>query len=262
MRTNRVLVLTIALGSAVPAVALPQALGVLRGRVLADSTQLPLTGAVVSLPAERLAAVADTLGWFRITGIPSGRKIVLVRRIGFEPSRMELVFAEHDTLEADFLLVRRARELSAVQINVVAPPPPKLSEFERRRATGIGRFLTQAVIEKHAERSVSEVLALLPGVRLIRSPFGGGANVASARDQSHGQGGALSGGSRRSTPCLSAIVLDGAFVYQANGETPFDVNSIRLADVVGIEFYRSAAEMPAEYNGTRTTCGLLVLWTK
>jgi hypothetical protein len=29
-----------------------------------------------------------------------------------------------------------------------------------------------------------------------------------------------------------------------------------------VEVYNGGASMPAEYNATRSTCGLLVIWTK
>jgi hypothetical protein len=63
--------------------------------------------------------------------------------------------------------------------------------------------------------------------------------------------------------CYSAVVLDGAFVYQGqDGETLFDLNSIEPSSIAGIEIYTSTATIPAKYNGTRSTCGLVVIWTK
>ena len=53
------------------------------------------------------------------------------------------------------------------------------------------------------------------------------------------------------------------FVYQGNqGEPPFDINSIGPNSIAATEYYPSAASMPAKYNGTRGTCGLMIIWTR
>ena len=58
-------------------------------------------------------------------------------------------------------------------------------------------------------------------------------------------------------------MLDGIFVYQGHdGESLFDINSIQPADIGGVEVYTSTATIPPKYNGTRATCGLVVIWTK
>ena len=63
--------------------------------------------------------------------------------------------------------------------------------------------------------------------------------------------------------CYSAVVLDGAFVYQGmTGESLFDVNTLTVSELAGVEIYSGPATIPAKYNGTRVTCGLVVIWTK
>ena len=58
-------------------------------------------------------------------------------------------------------------------------------------------------------------------------------------------------------------MLDGATIFHgAPGEVPLNINEIDTSQLAGVEYYSSAAEIPAEYNATRATCGLLVLWTK
>jgi hypothetical protein len=76
-------------------------------------------------------------------------------------------------------------------------------------------------------------------------------------------GGAMANGGNKPGDCPAAIVLDGIFVYQGDAsERPFDINSLAPGILAGIEYYASAASMPARYNGTRNTCGLMILWTK
>ena len=45
----------------------------------------------------------------------------------------------------------------------------KLREFDRRRSNGIGRFLTEADLEKDQYRQLSDVLKKLPGITFARA---------------------------------------------------------------------------------------------
>jgi hypothetical protein len=44
--------------------------------------------------------------------------------------------------------------------------------------------------------------------------------------------------------------------------SPFDINSIKPEEMAGVEYYAGGASMPIAYNGTRTACGLVVIWTR
>jgi hypothetical protein len=44
---------------------------------------------------------------------------------------------------------------------------------------------------------------------------------------------------------------------------PTDLNTIpRPSDLAGIEIYSGPATVPAQYLGQRTTCGVILFWTK
>ena len=110
--------------------------------------------------------------------------------------------------------------------------------------------------------ATADVFRQVPGIELLRD--------ASRPSQTYVQGGrlqvpggAFANGGNKPPPCFSAVVLDGAFVFQGNpGEPPFDINSISPTVIAGVEFYQSSATIPAKYNGTRNTCGLVVIWTR
>ena len=76
-------------------------LAVLRGRVLSDSSDIPLKGAEVGVPELSLVARTDSAGVFRLNGIPTGRRIVVVRLLGFAPARHVLDFVAGDSIDAD-----------------------------------------------------------------------------------------------------------------------------------------------------------------
>jgi hypothetical protein len=229
---------------------------VLRGSVLKDANDAPIAGAEVAIPRLGIGVASDSAGDFRLSAIVPGQQIVWVRKLGFAPISAVLTFAAGDTLERDFAMAVVAQALPGVSVTAPPPVPPKLSQFEERRKAGFGHFITQDQLEKNEDRLVSEMMATVPGVRIVQ---GGarGAFVASGRDPGK------SAGRGRIIPCFAAVVLDGVFVYQAlQGEPLWDINSIQTSSIAGIEYYAGGATMPPQYSGTRKSCGLLIIWTK
>lgn len=234
---------------------LAQRPAVLVGSVLRDADDAPIRGAEVSLPGLGISVLTDSAGDFRLPAIAPGQQVVWVRRLGYSPLTAVLTFAPGDSLTRDFLLVSTAQKLPTVDVKAPARVSPKLAEFEERRAARIGHFITQAQLDKMQNHKVSEIMNTIPGPYISRA--GTAAYIAGGR----GEGKMLASG--KFQPCFSAIVLDGLFVYQGiTGEALFDINSIEPSTLLGIEFYNGAAAIPAKYGGRRSTCGLVVLWTR
>ena len=267
----RAISVTLGLAVALAAASTPaaaQGLSSVVGKVLHDENERPIAGAEVSISGALLKATTDSAGAFRLTAVPAGKQIVWVRKIGFNPVSAVLTFVAGETIDSDFLLAPSTTRLPEVEVRADAPVAPKLAEFEERRKAGFGHFLTGPTLEKMEGRRLSEVLATIPGPSILRGTtnaawvVGGRGPVSLLRN-----GGAITEMDRRkgANPglCYSAVVLDGIYVYQGHdGETLFDINSIQSAEIAGIEVYASTATIPVKYNGTRSTCGLVVIWTK
>ncbi len=242
---------------------------VLKGVVLVNIAETPIAGAEVALPALNLRTTSDSSGHFLITGIPAGNYAVTVRHIRFSPISSLLSFGAQDTVDTDMLLTVAQTVLPTVAVAGERAPTGKLAAFEERRRNGFGHFLTADDLRKNENGRLAETLARLPGNKVLTGNsqaawLYGGRGVQSrsssstpAVDPVDKAKGAKPG------YCYSAVVLDGIFVYQGNpGETLFDLNSIPLSEIAGVESYAGGATMPAMYNGTRSTCGLIVIWTK
>jgi hypothetical protein len=140
----------------------------------------------------------------------------------------------------------------------------QMAEFERRRAGGFGHFLTQHQLDQHRSARMSEVLALLSGVKIKYAIFSSrtlpaGAYVVALR----GQPSLANQNPAFKKDCPAAIMIDGTFVYTGMaGELPFDVNTLSPGNLAGVEFYSGGSNMPPEFNGTRNSCGLVVMWTR
>jgi hypothetical protein len=233
--------------------------------VLNDVDDKPIRGAEVSIPGLGLSATSDSTGAFRLIGIPGGKQIVWVRKIGYSPVSAVLTFIAGETLDNDFGLVPATTRLPEVDIKAAAPVAPKLSEFEERRLSSAGgHFLTGAQLEKMEGRRMSEIMATIPGPLIVRGTTNS-AWIAGGRLPRGKQAITEMDRRRGASPgvCYSAVILDGTFVYTGNGgEALWDINSIQPTQIAGVEVYTSGATIPSKYNGTRSTCGLVVIWTK
>jgi hypothetical protein len=226
----------------------------LRGRALTDSTERPIAGVAITIDELGLAALSDSLGQFEIAGIRAGSYLVSARKIGFGAVSARLRFDARDAVDADFLMTRSLQVLPEARVETKRAVPPKMQEFEERRLSGSGgRFLTQEDIDKRSTSLTSDILkSSIPGLQLVRDGARGSAYYAAGTRDS------------KARPCLAAVIVDGAFVYQGNpGEQPFDVNSLGPTVLAGVEYYAGPASTPSKYNGTRSACGLMmVLWTR
>lgn len=247
---------------ALPAVAAAQD-ATFKGRVLVDSIERPVAGAVVAIESLKLQATTDSLGEFTIKGIRPGAYIIMVRRVGFGALATRMRFTAREIVEADFLMTPNVQSLPDVKVETKPALKPRMVEFEERRTSASGgRFLTQQDFEKRAYSWTSDVLRQLPGLDLVRDSRRPSQYYVAAGRMQVGSGPLSSAGTP--PPCFAAVVVDGAFVYQGNvGELPFDINSIGPAAIAGFEYYPSSASIPVKYNSSgRNTCGLALIWTK
>lgn len=235
----------------------------LRGRVTAGATNRPIANAEIQLPeADRLVRT-DSSGAFALSGLMEGTYRVLVRAVGYL-AREELVTVSlSDQASLDL-------PLSAVATldSVVTTATRRLSQFEANRRVGLGRFLASAELEKMRGVALPNVLAQLGGVSIIRGK-GSAAWAASSRGvkslgRTSGTNPSEFDASRGATKaCYAHVWLDGVQVYFARDREPlFDLGSLQIADLAGIEYYAGAAELPERYTGNKSACGVVSIWTK
>jgi hypothetical protein len=245
-------------------------IGVLRGFVLMDSTEKPVAESEIAIDALKLRTRSASDGAFRIANIPAGTYLVNVRAVGYAPVSARLSFAGGDSLERDFMLVRSAVAIAGVNVKGKSElRNPKLAEFERRRTSGFGHFITQARLDSFPGRRLSNFMASLPGMSIQYGKTSGATWAVGNRPSgsilkrpSISPFDALRGA--KNGTCYSTVFLDGIVVYSGKqGEMLFDIDQIQSGDIAGIEFYASGAQMPPELNMTTSaTCGVVVIWTR
>lgn len=245
----RSLVLLLALGAS-PALAQRAPGAVLLGRVVVDSTKQPVGGAEVIIPSLTRRTVTDSLGRFRLDGIAPGRRGLRVNRIGYAPLRTAVEFSAGDTVELEIGISPSTEEMAAIEIVEAQNSQRQLLDFERRRATGTGEYLTAEDIRIRSRGRLSEALRTLGGVSVLSTASG--VVLVGARASGRGIG-----------TCYTAVMLDNVWVYDGDRtQTPFNVNSLNPEDIAAIEYYRGLSNTPVELQGIRNSCGVLVIWTK
>ncbi len=228
----------------------------------------PLPAAEVRLDPDGLSARTDSSGAYRFTVAKGGVTRLFVRAVGFYPASRNILVVANDTVESDFTLDPVAQQLDSISVEARGVTVRgKMSAFEERRRTGIGRFYTREMLATREHSTMADVLRMTSGLRLIRRPdaCGGGFAVAT------GRGGVVRSerwmecrpsGPKMEPACYVTLYLDGARYWTPGQTPPPDINSLQVGGIQAIEAYRGAAETPTQYQMTGTVCGVLLLWTR
>ena len=214
--------------------------------VSAAQTGAGLVGAEVSITGTRIRAVTGPDGVARLEGVPTGTQTVQVRRIGYATA-LRLVALEAGQ-PAAIAIPLRVEVVALPEIRVRAKARPTYLDrvgYSRRQARGPGEFVSRAQIEKQRPRFLSDILRSVPGVGLSANRMGGDSRAGMTR--------ASAGGARR---CPIQYFVDGVQTWG------FNIDDVPPRDVEGLEIYKGASQIPAEFNRGSAMCGVILIWTR
>jgi outer membrane cobalamin receptor len=136
--------------------------------------------------------------------------------------------------------VQGATALPAVSVNATSPVVNRrLVDFERRRSTGNGQYLTRADIERSGAYNLQ---AAIRGLRGVIYECGGGA-------------GCFVRMARAPMKCLPDYVVDERVNNSFGPSTP-------IRDIEAIEVYTGPGDVAGEFAGSNAGCGVIVIWTR
>jgi hypothetical protein len=213
------------------------------GRVT-DSIGAGLVGAEITLlHSDRVHTITSDSGDFRITGLEPGTVVFNVRRIGFEAASFTAVLKPGRTHRANFALTATALALPTVAVSDTATHTHWLDQFERRRSSARGTFITRADIDKKSARTGTDIVRTVPGIRLVALRGGVGYQVVMTRG----------GGGRTCYPTMFVHGLPYSGI----------LDDFAADDIEALEVYVGISEIPTELdkNG-RGYCGAIVIWTR
>ncbi|NIO30300.1 MAG: TonB-dependent receptor plug domain-containing protein [Gemmatimonadetes bacterium] len=222
----------------------------IEGRVIEDGSKLPIEGVrvtLLSIDDRRLeVGYTDELGTFDfVVRYRSGVK-VRADRIGYQETLTPtLHFDEHDFFRVEIRMKVDAVLLAPLEVVGRSRSfSPLHADFEHRRLTGSGWYITRTDIEELKPAYVTDLLATVPGMRLLSSGAG------HRRIPTFG----------RKEGCHAQVYVDGFHINRAPGFTIDDV--VLPGSVEGIEVYRGLSSVPAEYLSPEAMCGVVAIWTR
>lgn len=222
--------------------------GIIDG-VVSDTSLAPLQGAFVSLLGTPIRIGTGPNGRFRITKVPEGRYLVIVKRVGYRPASGVVDVSASDTARLSYTLERADVTLEPVIVADRAPTI-KMREFQQRMRAGIGEFMTMEQIKARNSVFPTELFRQFKSVMVSPSRTGAITEyfALSAREGGNPQVGA----------CTMQIVLDRVPLPQ-----PFNLDLLpQPKDIYGIEVYAGSATVPLEYSGVNRGCGVILVWTR
>ena len=190
-------------------------------------------------------AISDDSGRFTLATAGAGVRSLIARRIGYAPDSARVTITLGRT--ARTALVLRAVAAQVGEYVVQADPlRGKMGPFNKRKGRGIGTFITRSQIEARQAGSVSELLRYVTGVDVEQQMAGVPQPVRMQR----------TGPQPRQSQCSVQLYVDGNPYPNGN------VDDFEPDVLEGIEVYRSAAEIPADFRTRDATCGVIALWTR
>ncbi len=223
--------------------------GIVRG-IVRDERGAPVAGAIVDvLSVGRVRA--DSAGAYRVDRLPAGTLIVRASMIGYAPAMKMVMLVPRQELRLDLTMMRATQELPTVVVREDSSysrlRDPSGFDERRRKSVG-GEFITADEIERTHTIDMRTLFYGRPGVQVdtdgiivikhgeisIRDFYAGGESCVGAQ-----------------------MVVDGIAMPQ-----PFDINTITVSAVRGVEIYDGPATTPAELRTYKTVCGTVVIWTK
>jgi hypothetical protein len=245
--------------------------------VVKDSSGRPLAHAEVAIELIGRSGVTDEEGRYRLTDLAPGTRLLRVRQVGYRPAGVMITLVGSETTRSDFTLERVAL-LDTVRVkDKGSTSGAGYASFEDRRRLGLGKFIDSTQLRGSEGRGLGDMLRAIPGIKVWQPPQCAGKMmlngqrvkvappycVANPRVRI-----AVSGST---TMCAMSVVLDGVIVYSAEEpdsqgnvkwERTYDLADLSVANLSGVEIYRSLSEVPMQYSGVGSTCGVLMLWTR
>lgn len=224
-----------------------------------DTTGSRVANANVQIVGTEYTVRANLFGEFNITGLPPGHMRVAAELVGYRPVRAEIQLGLGQALALPDTALRMTpvpTELDPVTVEAERPVSTRrdLSEFERRRSTTTGTFMTREEFMEIEPRETTDVLRRMRGIRVrpgtgFLMPW----IITSSR-------GARTGSSQMAGECFPIVFIDRQYVG-STGTVVVD-NVIPIEEVEAIEFYASVAGLPPEFNRQGAVCGVLVFWSR
>jgi hypothetical protein len=225
----------------------------IQGAVIDRQTRERVVGANVMLLDTTFSAVTGTTtnqsGVFRLVAPRPGSFFVLTEALAYRPTLDGIIdMEEGGSMTVEIYLDPKPIELDSLKIAVERVETYQILEaagFNERVDRGFGYFITPERLRERNPRYFFEVFRNIPGVRVIGAALTGTTvefSVASSRGPT----------------CIPRTFVDGV---QVNVEMGLE-SALEVDQVAGIEVYSRPSQVPVQWGGSDSTCGVLLIWTR
>lgn len=220
----------------------------LTGRVVDGTSGRPLAAALVQLigaDSTVIAAVTtDDAGAFLLRDGDARGALLRVAQLGYVDAIVpvsELAAAgatirlEVDPVEMEALTAEAARE----------NPSLRAAGFYQRQRLGLGDFVTRAELETRfaTARRTGDILRAYPRLKIEETRDG--EEVVLVRSSTVLMG----------RPCAANVYLQGTSIGRS-------IPRLHPDDIEAIEVYAGSAQIPAQYGGSDSGCGVVLIWLR
>ena len=230
------------------------------GTVIDRRTDRPVESAQLELVGDDENRLSDGNGRFLFRDLTPGVYRVAVSHIAYERMEQIVNVPGNRTVDVRFNVSADPIELEPLVVTVVRDSRLERRGYYDRRdigeKVGNGVFFNAEEIRRLMPSRVTNLLEWVPGVRIDCSGGSRDCRIIMTR-------GAPSLRSSAEVGCVNSnIYVDGIRVVRDTQDSPESIDSfVSPFDIAGMEVYRSASEVPAEFAGSVGRCGAIVIWT-
>ena len=214
---------------------------VLSGQVTLEGSPTN-AGTRVELYGTDIVAMTNEKGEFTMRNLPSGSRVVVARHVGFAADVVPVDLSSHYEQHVNIKLPKFVAVMDPVLITARRSLALDKVGFGQRSKTGMGYFIGPDRLQKMNANQVSDILRMVPGLRVVYGPYGD--MVTSSRSST--------------SSCVQYWLDDMPFTEMEPGDINHFVNG---REVVAVEVYQTSA--PAKYiQAGGGSCVTVVLWTR
>ena len=209
-----------------------------------DTAGKPIPGAEVQVVGTSLRGNTDDDGRVALLAVPAGKAVLRVRRLGFAELTIPISVTPGAMPEARYKLRPVAAELNKVVVKSSELKPDRYARtqrfdgFYRRRAAGVGSFLTREMVDARDAQRPEDLLRLVTGIRITY---------------------------RGTTPLISFARCNQVNVYidGIRSHDGFrDFFALSPLQIEAMEIYHGMAQVPPEFSPRPNDCAAIVIWTR
>jgi hypothetical protein len=227
----------------------------IRGTIVESETGDVIAHARIVMLGEAGDTAASGLsgdeGSFVVSATEWGTYVVSIARLGYHPHvDGPLRLTPGDTVDVSYQLSPLAFRMDPVVVQAAATVLfLQRAGFYHRQRLGFGHHIEPARIElrRDAAQDIADLMVGIPGVRIFYSRSGSGKSI-------------------RLTGMASLVASCNAPLFYVDGTRVLPVGRfediVRPWDVQAIEIFRRPSEIPAQYGGAESGCGVILIWTR